>query len=82
MVDSGRPEGGQSRRFAFSIERIEAIKGLPDWLRPQFPRIRPLAPDCILGRLFANYAKVGVTFRNLANSFGGTPLLPPALRSR
>jgi hypothetical protein len=75
VTDGGRSAGGQARRFAFSAERIEAIKGLSDWLRPQFPRIKPLALDCMLGRLFANHAKVGVTFRDLANSFGGNPML-------
>jgi hypothetical protein len=76
VTDGGGPAAGQGgRRFAFSAERIDAIKGLSDWFRPIFPRIKPLAIDCMLGRLFANHAKVGITFRDLAGSFGGNPML-------
>jgi hypothetical protein len=74
LIDSGKAAGGESRRFAFSAERIEAIKGLSDWFRPSFPRIKPLAIDCMLGRLFANHAKVGISFRDLAESFGGNAM--------
>lgn len=60
------------RRFAFSAERIEAIKGLADWFRPLFPTVNPLAIDCLLGRLFANHKKLDITVRDLAASFGGS----------
>ncbi|WP_298410484.1 hypothetical protein [Janthinobacterium sp.] len=59
------------RRFAFSAERISAIKGLADWFRPMFPALNPLAIDCMLGRLFANHKQLDITVRDLAASFGG-----------
>lgn len=60
------------RRFAFSAERIDAIKGLSMWFRPLFPTLNPLAIDCMLGRLFANHKKLDITVRDLAASFGGS----------
>jgi hypothetical protein len=76
VTDGGGPAVGQGgRRFAFSAERIDAIKGLSDWFRPLLPRIKPLAIDCMLGRLFANHAKVGISFRDLAENFGGNPMV-------
>lgn len=59
------------RRFAFSVERIDAIKGLSDWFRPMFPKLSGLAVDCLLGRMFANHKKLEISSRDLANSFGG-----------
>lgn len=67
--------GQGGRRFAFSAERIDAIKGLSAWLHPSFPRIKPLALDCMLGRLFANHQRIGISFRDLAQSFGGSAML-------
>ncbi|MED5615133.1 hypothetical protein [Janthinobacterium sp. P210005] len=58
------------RRFAFSAERIEAIKGLAEWFRPMYPDLNPLAIDCMLGRLFANHKQLDITVRDLAKSFG------------
>lgn len=73
LVDNGRR--GQAvaarRRWAFSAERIAAIKGLSDWFMPMFPRIKPLALDCMLGRLFANHKKLDISSRDLAAQFGG-----------
>ncbi|OEZ68135.1 hypothetical protein JAB5_01280 [Janthinobacterium sp. HH103] len=60
------------RRFAFSVERIEAIKGLADWFRPMFPGLNPHAIDCMLGRLFANHKQLDITVRDLAKSFGAS----------
>ena len=60
------------RRFAFSGERIEAIRGLADWFRPMFPGLNPLAVDCMLGRLFANHKQLDITVRDLAKSFGAS----------
>lgn len=59
------------RRFAFSAERIVAIKGLADWFRPMFPALNAMAIDCMLGRLFANHKQLDITVRDLAASFGG-----------
>jgi len=59
------------RRYAFSAERIVAIKGISDWFAPMFPRIKPLAIDCMLGRMFANHRKIDISVRDLAESFGG-----------
>ena len=58
------------RRFAFSAERISAIKGLADWFRPMFPTLNGMAIDCLLGRLFANHKQLDITVRDLAKSFG------------
>jgi len=73
LLDNGpRPQGGQSkRRYAFSAERIAAIQGLSDWFVPLFPRIKPLAIDCMLGRMFANHKKIDISSRDLAAQFGG-----------
>lgn len=73
LIDNGRllKEVQGRRRWAFSAERIEAIKGLADWFAPMFPRIKPLALDCMLGRLFANHKKIDISSRDLAAQFGG-----------
>ncbi len=65
-----RSRGG--RRWAFSAERIAAIKGLSDWFAPMFPRIKPLAIDCMLGMLYANHKKIEISTRDLATSFGAS----------
>ncbi|MEO7579927.1 MAG: hypothetical protein ABIT83_20145 [Massilia sp.] len=76
LVDNGpAPKDGKTagrRRYAFSPERIDAIQGLSDWFAPMFPRIKPLAIDCMLGRLFANHKKIDISARDLAASFGGS----------
>lgn len=76
LLDNGRlPKGDGAparRRFAFSLERIEAIKGLSDWFAPMFPRMKPLAIDCMLGRMFANHKKIDITSRDMAAQFGGS----------
>lgn len=59
------------RRWAFSAERIEAIRGLSDWFAPMFPRIKPLAIDCMMGMLYANHKKIEISTRDLATNFGG-----------
>ncbi|MCC2962194.1 hypothetical protein LK540_17340 [Massilia sp. IC2-278] len=59
------------RRFAFSAERIAAIHGLSKWMAPTLPRIKPLALDCMLGRMFANHKKIDISARDLAAQFGG-----------
>jgi hypothetical protein len=75
-TDGGAPAvGGGGRRFAFSAERIDAIKGLSTWFRPVFPRIPSFAIDCMLGRLFANHKKIGISFEDIAKSFGGNAKL-------
>jgi hypothetical protein len=40
-----------------------------------FPRIPAFAIDCMLGRLFAHHAKVEISVRDLANSFGGSQMV-------
>lgn len=63
------------RRYAFSAERIAAIKGISDWFAPMFPRIKPLAIDCMLGRMFANHKKIDISVRELAENFGGSHMI-------
>jgi hypothetical protein len=62
------------RRYAFSAERIGAILGLSAWLQPDFPQIPGLALDCMLGRAYANHAKMNISLRDLAESFGGSAM--------
>lgn len=74
LIDNGRPlgaDGAPCRRFAFSPERISAIMGLSSYFAPLFPRIKPLAFDFMLGRVFANHKKVDISARDLAERFGG-----------
>lgn len=59
------------RRYAFSAERITAIKGLADWLAPSFAQINSFAMDCMIGKIYANHKKIEISFRDLAKSFGG-----------
>jgi len=63
------------RRFAFSAERIIAIKGLSDWMAPSFPKIPPFALDCMLGKVYADHKKIEISFRDLAQSFGGNHMV-------
>ena len=39
-----------------------------------FPRIKLFAIDCMLGRLFAKHKEIGISFRDLAQSFGDNPM--------
>jgi hypothetical protein len=65
-------DGEGNRRFAFSAERIDAIKGLSDWLAPSFPTNKPIAIDCMIGKLYANHQKMEISFRDLAANFGAS----------
>lgn len=69
--DSAAPLAGMERRFAFSRERIAAIMGLSEYFAPQFPRIKPLAIDLMLGRIYATHKKIEISSRDLADQFGG-----------
>lgn len=76
IMDGGLPPSPvDTRRFAFSVERIDAIKGLADWMSPMFPDVKPLAIDCMLGRMFAHHKKVSISLRDLACSFGGNHMI-------
>ncbi len=78
MLDNGpipkREQSGGRRRYAFSAERIAAITGLSDYFGPMFPRLKPLAIDLMLGRMFANHKKIDISLRDLAGQFGGSPM--------
>lgn len=63
------------RRFAFSAERITAIKGLSDWMAPSFPKIPHFALDCMLGKVYADHKKIEISFRELAKTFGGNHMV-------
>lgn len=74
-LDNGRAHGGSiapRRRFAFSLERIAAIQGLTDYLAPLIPTVPALAIDSLLGLVFANHKKLDITYRDIAESFGGS----------
>jgi hypothetical protein len=68
MGDERLPTG--VKRFFFLRERSEAIQNLSGWLAPSFDDISVMALDCMLARLYANHAKVDISFRDLAKSFG------------
>lgn len=75
IVDGGTPASCiETRRFAFSVERIDAIKGLADYMAPLFPDVKALAIDCMLGRMFAQHKEVKISLRDLACSFGGNAM--------
>jgi hypothetical protein len=78
VLDNGRAAvvaGVARRRFAFSPERITAIHGLSEYFAPLFPRLKPLALDFMLGRMFANHKKIDISARDLAERFGGNHTL-------
>lgn len=60
------------KRFAFSLERINAVQGLSSWLLPSFPRIPALAMDCLVAKVYANHSKTQISYRDLERSFGKT----------
>lgn len=68
MGDERLPTG--VKRFFFMRERSEAIQSLSGWLAPAFDDISVMALDCMLARLYANHAKVDISFRDLAKAFG------------
>lgn len=70
MGDARTPEG--VKRYFFLHERSEAIQNLSGWLTPSFDGVSVMALDCILARLYANHAKVDISFRDLAKSFGAS----------
>jgi hypothetical protein len=75
IINSGpnAAEAGEGRRrYAFPAERIAAIDGLARWFTPMFPRIKPLAICCMLGRMFARHKKIDISARDLAAQFGGS----------
>jgi hypothetical protein len=67
----GKPEEPR-RRYAFPAERIAAIDGLARWFAPMFPRMKPLAICCMLGRMFARHKKIDISARDLEAQFGGS----------
>lgn len=69
-MDMGDEEG--QRRYAFSSERVTAIKGLADWLAPSFKGLNPFALDCIVAKAYADHVRTSISFRDLANSLGGS----------
>lgn len=70
MGDERLPSG--VKRHFFLRERSEAIQNLSTWLAPSFDGVSVMALDCILARLYANHAKIDISFRDLAKSFGAS----------
>jgi len=71
--DMGRDEEGRViKRFFYSQERVDAIVGLSAYLQPLFPAIHGVALDMMIARAFANHAKIEISFRELAENFGGS----------
>lgn len=68
MGDERLPDG--VKRYFFLRERSEAIQKLSAWLALSFDGISLMALDCMLARLYANHAKVDISFRDLAKAFG------------
>ncbi|USE78920.1 hypothetical protein NDR89_19995 [Cupriavidus gilardii] len=60
-----------SRRFFYSRERVEAIGYLGDWLAPTVTAVSRDALDFLVAKVFANHQKLVISYRHLADQFGG-----------
>lgn len=56
--------------IGFPESRVNAIKGLSDWLAPTFSGISGFALDCIVAKIYANHVKTSISYRDLENAFG------------
>lgn len=62
--------GANNRRYAFSAERIDAIKGLSHWLAPSINGVSSMALDCLVAKAYANHSRTSISLRDLEKSFG------------
>ncbi|WP_454710964.1 hypothetical protein [Cupriavidus nantongensis] len=63
--------GGQRhRRYFYGPGRVEGIRYLADWLAHGSPITGP-ALDMLVAKAFANHERLAVSFRDMAQSFGG-----------
>jgi hypothetical protein len=62
-----------TKRYAFSSQKIEAIKALSDWLHgsARFKSVPGAVLDCMLAKLYANHSQTSISFRDLEANFGG-----------
>ncbi|HVL76317.1 MAG TPA: hypothetical protein VM406_09890 [Noviherbaspirillum sp.] len=67
----------RARRYAFSAMKIHAIEQLVGWLvQTSALREVPLAAmKCMVAKFYSNHAKVEISFRALAQEFGGNHML-------
>ncbi len=64
-------EGREVKRFYFSQDRVTAIVGLAQFWSQSFPGISAAGLEMMIARAFVNHAKVSISLRELAASFGG-----------
>lgn len=64
-------ENGQ-RVFFFSRERLAAIMSLADWLGPTLPAVARESVDLLVARHFSGKTDPRLSFRCLAEKFGGS----------
>lgn len=75
LIDSGKSPGRLGkprRRFAFSSERIAAIKGLAGWLQQsrRFDRYSSEAMLLMVARLYADHKETKISFRSIGEEMG------------
>ena len=80
IPNSGRPIGPSRRRFAFSREKIEAIRNLAEWLFANMQERGPvpaniLVLDCMVAKFYAHHKKTTISYRELAHAFGGSHMM-------
>lgn len=61
------------RRYAFSKEKADAIRGLSEWVSASkvFDTMPLLAIDCMVAKFYARHSKTKISYRELARTFGG-----------
>lgn len=63
--------GGQRyRRYFYGAARVEGIRYLADWLSPASSISGP-ALDVLVAKVFANHERLAISFRDMAQTFGG-----------
>ncbi len=67
----------ESRRYAFSKEKADAIRALANWLADSksLSAVPLLAIDCMVAKFYTNHKKTEISFRELARTFGGDHLV-------
>ncbi|GGI16418.1 hypothetical protein [Oxalicibacterium faecigallinarum] len=71
---------------SYSTGRVDAIKGLSEWLAGSFPTINVMALDMIVAKIYANHVKTAISYRDLEKTFGSSKStyarIAPAIKDR
>jgi len=62
--------GHRHRRYFYGPARVDGIRYLSDWLAPGSSITGP-ALDLLVAKAFANHERLAVSYRDMAQSFGG-----------